>query len=88
MSRNNDLPSTKNIPLYVYNIDDKGISKEFVMFNSMRETSATLGINMASINQYRNTSVPYRGRLFYTDPIKDFNQAFEISKKKKTHLKV
>ena len=81
LSSNHCLPSTKNIPLYVYNIDDKGISKEFVLFNSMKETSTTLGINMASINQYRNTSVPYRGRLFYTDPIKNFNQAFELSKK-------
>lgn len=39
------------------------------MFNSMIETSATLGINMDSKYQYRNTSVPYRGRLFYTYPI-------------------
>lgn len=81
LSRNNDLLSTKNIPLYVYNIDDKGISKEFVMFNSMIETSVTLGINIASIHLYRNISVPYRGRFFYTEPIQDFNKAFDISLK-------
>lgn len=61
-------------------IDDKGINKEFVLFNSMTEASLTLGINIASLNQYRNTSIPYRCKLFYTDPIVDFNQVFESSK--------
>jgi hypothetical protein len=80
LSSKHILPSTKNIPLYVYNIDDKRISKDFVLFESMQKTCATLGINIASIIQYRNTSVPYRGKLFFTEPIIDFNRAFEVSK--------
>ena len=73
-------PTSKNIPIYVYDIDDKGINKAFVLFKSMSEASLSLGINIASINQYRNTSIPYRGKLFYTEPITDFNQVFSSSK--------
>jgi len=80
LSSKHILLSTKNIPLYVYNIDDKRISKDFVFFENMQKTCATLGINIASIIQYRNTSVPYRGKLFFTEPIIDFNRAFEVSK--------
>lgn len=46
----------------------------------MLEASLALGINIASISNYRNTSVHYRGKLFYTYPIVDFDQVFESSK--------
>lgn len=80
LSSKHILPSTKNIPLYVYNIDDKRISKDHVLFKSMQKTCATLGMNIASIILYINTPVPYRGKLFFTEPIIDFNRAFEIYK--------
>ena len=80
LKANISLPSSKSIPLYIYDIDDKGINKEYIFFNSMLEASIALGINIASINQYRNTSIPYRGKLIYTSPIIDFNQVFESSK--------
>jgi hypothetical protein len=73
-------PSSKNIPIYVYNIDDKGIDRSYELFNSIMKASLALGINIASISYYRNTSIPYKGKLFYTDPIVDFNQVFEASK--------
>ena len=74
------MPTSKNIPLYIYDIDDKGINKAFVLFKSMSEASRSLGINIASLIQYRNTSISYRGKLFYTEPITDFNQVFNSSK--------
>lgn len=48
----------KPIPLYVYDIDDKGINKTFVLFRSMTDASRSLDINIASLNMYRNTNVP------------------------------
>lgn len=46
----------------------------------MMEASQALGINIASISHYRNSPIPYRGKLFYTDPIVNFNEVFESSK--------
>jgi hypothetical protein len=71
---------SKSIPLYVYDINDKGINKTYVLFHSMTDASRSLDINMASLNQYRNTDVSFRGKLFYTEPLIDFDLAFESSK--------
>jgi len=72
---------TKNIAIYVYKIDDKRIEKSYKLYNSMKEASQALKINITSISHYRNTSVQYRGKLFYTYPIVDFEQVFKSSKK-------
>ena len=69
----------KSIYIYVYDIDDKSINKSYVLFKSMSEASVVLGINIASISQYKDTYIPYRHKLFFTDPIVDFHQAFETS---------
>lgn len=71
--------SSKNIVVYVYDIDDKNINKSYVLFNSMNKASLALGINIASISHYRDTYIPYRGKLVFTSLIVDFNQAFEAS---------
>ena len=68
------------IPLYVYDIDDKGINKTFVLFRSMTDASRSLDINIASLNMYRNTNVPFRGKLIYTEPLIDFYLALKSSK--------
>ena len=69
------------IPIYVYNIHDKSIDRSFVRFDSIKQASLALNINVASISQYRDTSVSYRGKLFYTNPIVNFDEVFESSKK-------
>lgn len=68
-----------SISIYVYDIYDKGINKSYVLFKSINEVSFVLGINRASISQYRDTYIPYRRKLFFTDPIVDFNKPFETS---------
>ncbi len=71
---------SKSVPIYVYDIYDKGINKTYVKFNSMRDASRILDINKGSMYQYRNTNVPFRDKLFYTQPIINFDLAFESSK--------
>lgn len=70
-----------NVPLYVYDIGDseEGIKNSAVYFNSIQEASLALDINATSISQYRDTSVPYRGKLIYTKPIVDFDKEFEAA---------
>ncbi len=50
---------SKSVPIYVYDIYDKGINKTYVKFNSMRDASRILDINKGSMYQYRNTNVPF-----------------------------
>ena len=72
---------SKSIPHYVYDIHDKGINKTYVSYQSLKDASLSLGINVASLSHYRNTDIPFRGKLVYTEPLVDFNLAFESSKK-------
>jgi hypothetical protein len=50
--------SFKYISVYAYDIDDKGINKSYELFNSMNKACLALGINIASISHYRDTSIP------------------------------
>nr|ATI20280.1 GIY-YIG endonuclease [Juglanconis sp.] len=73
---------TKNrVPLYIYDIDDNGINQYATYFNSIREASLALNINPTSLSQYRDTSIPYRNKLVYSNPIEDFDKVFESSRK-------
>jgi len=71
---------SKNIPIYVYTIDGNGIDINYTLFSSLSEASRKLKINIASISQYKDTPIPFKGKLFYTQPILDFIQVFEASK--------
>lgn len=68
------------MPIYVYNIDENGINTNYKIFSSLSEASRNLNINIASISQYKDTPIPFKGKLFYTQPILDFTQVFEASK--------
>jgi len=73
---------TKNrVPLYIYDIDDNGINQYAIYFSSIKEASLALGINPTSLSQYKDTSVPYRNKLVYSNPIEDFDKVFEFSQK-------
>lgn len=71
----------RKIPVYLYDINEKGINQSPTYFNSIRAASLALEINPTSLSQYRDTSIPYRGKLVYTNPIEDLDEVFEASKK-------
>jgi len=67
--------------IYVYDINKRGINPKFSFFNNSIELSAALGLPRTSIFRYKNTSIPYRGKLFFTNQIMDLNKVFEESQK-------
>ena len=74
---NSTVEFKKNISLFVYDLEEDGIKNSAVHFNSIKEASIALDINHTSLSQYRDTSVPYRGKLIYTSPIEDFDMEYE-----------
>lgn len=67
--------------VYVYEWTEKGINHQPTIYNSSNEASRSLSYPISGILRYKNTSIPYRGKLFFNYPITDFNQVFEQSKK-------
>jgi hypothetical protein len=67
--------------VYVYELTEKGISKKAIIYNSSNEASRSLAFPISGILRYKNTFIPYRGKLFFNYPITDFNKVLEESKK-------
>lgn len=67
--------------IYVYDINKREINPKFRFFNNSIELSVALGLSRTSIFRYKNTSIPYRGKLFFTNQIMDFIKVFEESQK-------
>lgn len=67
--------------VYVYEWTEKGINHQATIYNSSNEASRSLAYPISGIGRYKNTSIPYRGKLFFNYPITDFNKVFEESKK-------
>lgn len=72
---------SKAILVYVYEWTVKGINQQPTIYNSSNEASRSLSYPISGILRYKNTSIPYRGKLFFNYPITDFNFVFEESKK-------
>ena len=72
--------------IYVYDINKREINPKFGFFLNSIELSVALGLPSTSILRYKNTSIPYRGKLFFTNQIIDLNKVFEESQK--LHRKV
>jgi hypothetical protein len=49
------------------------------MYNSSIEASRSLDFPISGVGRYKNTSIPYRGKLFFNYPITDFNKVLEES---------
>ena len=69
------------ILVYAYEWTEKGINPQPTIYNSTNEASRSLAYPISGLLRYKNTSIPYRGKLFFNYPITDFNQVFEQSKK-------
>jgi len=67
--------------VYVYDLTEKGISKKVIIYNSSNEASRSLAFPISGILRYKNTFIPYRGKLFFNYPITDFNKVLEESQK-------
>lgn len=77
----NKVFDSRDILVYVYEWTEKGINHQATVYNSSNEASRSLAYPISGIGRYKNTSIPYRGKLFFNYPITDFNKVFEESKK-------
>jgi len=69
------------ISIYIYKYYDSYIDKTPDKFDSISEASKKIGMSRDSIRIYINTNVPYKGLLFYTNQIKNFELTHELAKK-------
>jgi hypothetical protein len=71
--------SGQPIPVYAYEIKDRYINKTFVKYDSITEASSKQGVARGTLGIFRDTNVPFRGKLYFTKPIKDFELTFNIA---------
>jgi hypothetical protein len=69
------------ILVYVYDITEIGINPQPTVYNSSNEASRALAYSISSILKYKNTLIPYRGKLFFNYPVTDFDKVFKESQK-------
>jgi len=68
--------SGQSIPIYVYNINDKHINETYVKYSSITEASKGEKIARGTLAMFRDTNVPFRNKLYFTKPIKNFELTF------------
>lgn len=76
----------KGISIYVYKYMDTYINNNYQYFNSINNLNKIINIARATIRVYLNTNVPYKGLLFYTKPIKNFEITYKQVKKSSLEL--
>lgn len=81
--------SNKPITIFVYSFnEDKGINSIYDKYNSMAEASKIEKIAYNTLLLFRDTNVPFRGKLYYTKPIIDFNSTLDQIKKNLKDVKI
>lgn len=81
--------SNKPITIFVYSFDeDKGINSIYDKYNSMAEASKIEKIAYNTLLLFRDTNVPFRGKLYYTKTIIDFNSILDQIKNNLKDVKI
>jgi hypothetical protein len=68
------------IPIYVYDISDKGISKTFVKYKSITEASSLEKRARGTLGLYLDTNIPFKNKLYFSKPILDFESTIKLVK--------
>jgi hypothetical protein len=55
--------------VYVYNVLKDQINSNYNKYKSIVETSQMQNIARATISLYMDTNIPFRGKLYYSEPI-------------------
>jgi hypothetical protein len=66
----------KAIPIFVYTINNKAISKNFVKYKSITETSFNEKRARGTIGLYLDTNIPFRNKIYYSKPLVDLDSSF------------
>jgi hypothetical protein len=87
-SSHNTYVSGESVPIYAHEIKDKCINKTYVKYDSITEASRDQGLARGTLGVFRDTNVPFRGKLYFTQPIKDFKLSFNLAKSISSELKL
>lgn len=76
--------------VYVYEIEDKDINKNYAKYTSISKANAILEGSPArgTLAKFIDTNVSFRDKLYYTRPIEDFESRFNLVKNISSDLKV
>lgn len=88
LSNTSDKVTGQPLPTFVYEINSKGIKKTFLKYNSITEASFNEKRARGTLGIYIDTNVPFRNKLYYSKPIKDFESTFHLVKTVSKDLKL
>lgn len=90
MLKNNSVihENGKAKQVYVYNILNDQIDSNYNKYKSIVETSNVLKIARATISLYIDTNIPFRGKLYYSEPILNLIETFDLVKNVSKELKL
>jgi len=74
--------------VYVYSILKDDIDNNFTKYKSMVETNKAQKIARRTISLYLDTNMPFRGKLYYSQPIFNLVEKFNLVKNISSGLKV
>jgi len=73
--------SNQPIPIYTYSLHKQGdceaIIPTYIKYNSIGEASKMERIAYGTVLLFRDTNLPFRGKLYFTKPIIDFNSTLD-----------
>lgn len=87
-SSQNSYISGQSIPIYAYEIKDNNINKSYIKYDSITEASRDQIVARGTLGMFRDTNVPFRGKLYFSEPIKNFELTFNLAKDVSSDLKL
>lgn len=75
----NSEKSNKPMPIYVYSVSENNniINQDYIKYNSLAETCKMEDISYNTLLLFRDTKIPFRGKLYLTNPILEFDSILE-----------
>jgi len=77
-----------SISIYAYKYTNSHIDKAFVQYDSVNSATKATNIARETIRMYLNTNVPYKGLLFYSKTIDNFESILSLVKSSSAGLEL
>lgn len=74
--------------VYVYEVKNNNIKKSYEKYNTISEACSEQNLAWATFTMLKDTNVSFRGKFFYTNPIKDFELTNDLIKSASIGLKL
>jgi hypothetical protein len=80
--------SGKSKEVYVYNILKDHLDSNYYKYKSIIETSQGQKIARGTISLYMDTNIPFKNKLYYSNPILNLKEIFDLVKNISHELKL